>query len=238
MAASRWTAAVSSLAASVALALVVYAAARDMFGSDAGRYAGLVVATSQGFVMHARLAMPDMLLTLFLTVALWQGWRLTRGRPRAWLGFYGATALAFWTKGPAGLLPLLIIVVWALPPPRRPRVALLSLPRGLALLAALVAPWPLIGAFGHAAGLRAAVVNDQLAWYLPRSLGGAALVSPLQNAFGILFPWVLLTPLIVVQAGRALPGRRRGRDTVQLLLLSSAVTVVAGRVSGPQSRRQ
>src|SRR5439155_335940 len=83
-------------------------------------------------------------------------------------------------------------------------LALLSLPRGLALLAALVAPWPLIGAFGHAAGLRAAIVNDQLAWYLPRSLGGAVLVAPLQNAFGILFPWVLLTPLIVVQAVGAL----------------------------------
>src|SRR3989442_10793636 len=91
-----------------------------MFGSDAGRCAGLVVATSQGFVMHARLAMPDMLLTLFLTVALWQGWRLTRGRPRAWLGVYGATALAFWTKGPAGLLPLLIIVGWGLAGARRP----------------------------------------------------------------------------------------------------------------------
>src|SRR5207247_2102745 len=105
---SALTALVPSLAASVALALVVYAAARDMFGSYAGRCAGLVVATSQGFVMHARLAMPDMLLTLFLSVALWQGWRLTRGRPRAWLGLYGATALAFWTKGPAGLLPLLL----------------------------------------------------------------------------------------------------------------------------------
>ena len=234
---SALTALVPSLAASVALALVVYAAARDMFGSDAGRCAGLVVATSQGFVMHARLAMPDMLLTLFLSVALWQGWRLTRGRPRAWLGFYGATALAFWTKGPAGLLPLLIIVVWALAGERRQRLALLSLPRGLTLLAALVAPWPLIGAFGHAAGLRAAIVNDQLAWYLPRSLGGAALVSPLQNAFGILFPWVLLTPLIVVQAVRALRGRGGERDTVQLLLLWSAVTFVAVGLSAQQRVR-
>src|SRR5881409_2568870 len=137
-------------------------------------------------------------------------------------------------EGSGGLLPLLIIVVWALAGERRQRLALLSLPRGLALLAALVAPWPLIGAFGHAAGLRAAVVNDQLAWYLPRSLGGAALVSPLQNAFGILFPWVLLTPLIVVQAVRALRGRGGERDTVQLLLLWSAVTFVAVGLSAQQ----
>src|SRR5439155_844931 len=109
--------------------------------------------------------------------------------------------------------------------------------RGLALLAALVAPWPLIGAFGHAAGLRAAIVNDQLAWCLPRSLGGAALVAPLQNAFGILFPWVLLTPLIVVQAVRALRGRGGERDTVQLLLLWSAVTFVAVGLSAQQRVR-
>src|SRR5438128_1261907 len=105
------TSLVPSILAAIALALVVYAAARDMFGPDAGRYAGLVVATSQGFVVHARQAMPDMLLTLFVTVALWQGWRLTRGRPRAWLGFYGATGPAFWTKGPAG--PLQLLLTWA-----------------------------------------------------------------------------------------------------------------------------
>src|SRR3989449_522540 len=90
---------------------------------------------------------------------------------------------------------------------------------------------------GHAAGLRAAVVNDQLAWYFPRSLGGAALVSPLQNAFGILFPWVLLTPLIVVQAVRARRGRGGERDTVQLLLLWSAVTFVAVGLSAQQRVR-
>jgi len=123
------TSLVPSILAAIALALVVYAAARDMFGPDAGRYAGLVVATSQGFVIHARQAMPDMLLTLFVTVALWQGWRLTRGRPRAWLGFYGATGLAFWTKGPAGLLPLLLLVVWALIEDRRRRSSSAPWPR-------------------------------------------------------------------------------------------------------------
>jgi len=231
------TSLVPSILAAIALALVVYAAARDMFGPDAGRYAGLVVATSQGFVVHARQAMPDMLLTLFVTVALWQGWRLTRGRPRAWLGFYGATGLAFWTKGPAGLLPLLLLVVWALVEDRRRRLASLRLPRGLALLAAIVAPWPLIGLLGQASGLQAAVVNDQMAWYLRRAGSGSTLVAPLQNAFGILFPWALLTPLIVVQAVRALRGRGGERDTVQLLLTWAAVTFVAVALSAQQRVR-
>src|SRR2546430_39064 len=108
---------------------------------------------------------PDMLLTLFVTVALWQGWRLTRGRPRAWLGFYGATGLAFWTKGPAGLLPLLLLVLWALVEDRRRRLASLRLPRGLALLAAIVAPWPLIGLLGQPSGLQAALLDRPVAGF-------------------------------------------------------------------------
>src|SRR5439155_1440754 len=180
--------------------------------------------------------MPDMLLTLFVTVALWQGWRLTRGRPRAWLGFYGATGLAFWTKGPAGLLPLLLLVVWALLEDRRHRLASLRVPRGLALLAALVAPWPLIGLLGQPSGLQAAVVNDQMAWYLRRAGSGSALVTPLQNAFGILFPWELLTPLIVVQAVRALRGRGGG---VAAGHASPPASVCAGlRHRGARGRRR
>ena len=231
------TALVPSVVAAVALALVVYAAAREMFGPDAGRAAGLIVATSQGFVVHGRLAMPDMLLTLCFALALWQGWRLTRERPRAWLGFYGATGLAFWTKGPSGLLPLLLLVVWALVEDRRRRLGLLRLPRGLALLAALVAPWPLIGLLGHASGLQAAVVNDQFAWYLRRGGSGWTLVSALQNAFGILFPWVLLTPIVVVQAVRTLRGRGGERDTVQLLLTWAALTFAVVGLSAQQRVR-
>jgi 4-amino-4-deoxy-L-arabinose transferase-like glycosyltransferase len=226
-----------SILAAVTLAVVICAAGRDMFGTDAGRCAGLVVATSQGFVVHARLAMPDMLLAVCFTLALWQGWRLTRERPGAWIAFYGATGAAFWTKGPAGLLPLLAVLVWALAGNRRRRLALLRLPRGLALLVAIVAPWPLIGALGHAAELRAAVVNDQLFWYLPQSFRVGALISPPQNAFGILFPWVLLTPLVIAQAVRTLRGRGGERDTVHLLLTWSAVVFVAVGLSGQQRVR-
>jgi 4-amino-4-deoxy-L-arabinose transferase-like glycosyltransferase len=226
-----------TVAAAVGLALVVYAAGRDMFGSDAGRAAGVIVAMSQGFVTHARLAMPDMLLTFCLAFALWQGWRLTRKRRWARVGFYGATGLAFWSKGPAGLLPLAIMVAWALTGDRRRRLALLRLPSGLALLAVIVAPWPLIGLLGHPEALRSAVVTDQLAWYARRDVRLAAVLAPLQNAFGILFPWVLLTPLILAQALRITRGRGAERDSVGLLLVWSLVTFVAVGLSSQQRVR-
>src|SRR2546428_1327330 len=102
-----------------------------MFGADAGRYAALVAVATQGFFLQARLPLPDMLMTLFITTALWHFWCMTRSDAHAahWVGFYGFTAAAFWTKGPAGLLPLAVVLRSALrnrpdagrrrpPPPR------------------------------------------------------------------------------------------------------------------------
>src|SRR2546428_500303 len=87
-----------------------------MFGADAGRYAALVAVATQGFFLQARLPLPDMLMTLFITTALWHFWCMTRSDAHAahWVGFYGFTAAAFWTKGPAGFLPLAVGLRWAL----------------------------------------------------------------------------------------------------------------------------
>jgi len=104
---SQLTAALPSAVAGVGLAFVVYALGRGMFGADAGRYAALVAVATQGFFLQARLPLPDMLMTLFITTALWHFWRMTRSDAHAahWVGFYGFTAAAFWTKGSeAGLV--------------------------------------------------------------------------------------------------------------------------------------
>src|SRR5581483_225707 len=111
---SQATAAVPSAAAAVAAALALGACGRELFGTDAGRYAALVAVTTQGFFLHARLPLPDMLMTAFMIGAVWMLWRaLRRGAGRAWAGFYGLTAGAFWAKGPAGLLPLAVALAWA-----------------------------------------------------------------------------------------------------------------------------
>src|SRR5256712_10059100 len=117
-----------------------------MFGADPGRYAALVAVATQGFFLQARLPLPDMLMTLFITTALWHFWCMTRSDAHAahWVGFYGFTAAAFWTKGPAGFLPLAVVLGLALVNRRdagggRPPV----LP-GLAPLLVLVRPWWLL----------------------------------------------------------------------------------------------
>ena len=231
------TAVIPSAAAAFATALVIFGAGRDMFGADAGKYAALVAITTQGVFLHGRLPMPDMLLTLFITASLWMLWRMQRGAPWAWVGFYAFVGLAFWSKGPGGFLPLAIALVWAIVDRGPGRWRALRLPAGVMLLALIVAPWPLIGLALHSPGLRHAVVQNQLLWYLPQTFRPAVVAEPIQNAFGILFPWVLVAPLVFVEAWRRLREPGKERDAVFLLLVSSATMFVVVALSHQQRFR-
>ena len=236
---SQITAALPSAGAGVGLAFVVLALGRGMFGPDAGRVAALVAVATQGFFLQARLPLPDMLLTLLVTAALWHFWRMTRDGARGthWIGFYGFTAAAFWAKGPAGLLPLAVALGCAVGNRgdggwRRLR----PLP-GLALLVALVGPWWLFAFRTDGVAAHGAVVVDQLLWYLPVSIGVQSVAAPLRNSFGTLFPWVLVVPLVLVQAVRCARGSNAERRDVRALLAWAAVTFVVVAVSRQQRLR-
>jgi 4-amino-4-deoxy-L-arabinose transferase-like glycosyltransferase len=234
---TQFTAVIPSATAAVATALVVFGLGREMFGADAGKYAALMTLTTQGVFLHSRLPMPDMLMTAFITASLWALWRMTRDAPRAWLGFYPLVGLAFWAKGPGGFLPLGVALVWALVSRRPGRWRALHLPLGLPLLAVVVAPWPLLRLVRHADGLRQAVVQNQLFWYLPFDARPAMVAEPIQNAFGILFPWVFVLPLALVEAVRRLRGRDGQRDAVLFLLVASATMFIGIALSNQQRFR-
>ena len=236
---SQLTAALPSAAAAVALAFVVWALGRDMFGAAAGRYAALVTVATQGFFLQARLPLPDMLMTFFITLALWQLWRMSRDGARGhhWLGFYGATALAFWSKGGAGFLPLAVALGWAVVNARDASWRRLGLLRGLALLVLLIAPWWLFGLRTDRVAIHGAVVDNQLFRYLPFTLTLNSVTAPLRNAFGILFPWVLVVPLVLVQAVRCARGEDAERRDVRAPLVWAAVTFVLIAVSREQRFR-
>jgi 4-amino-4-deoxy-L-arabinose transferase-like glycosyltransferase len=77
------------------------------------------------------------------------------------------------------------------------------------------------------------VVDDNLLWYLPRSL--AVLAGPPQHLVGILFPWVLVIPLAAWQAVTAM--RRRGADRDALgFVLVWALALLAGLGIAEQQR--
>jgi 4-amino-4-deoxy-L-arabinose transferase-like glycosyltransferase len=232
---TQLTAVIPSTLAAFAMALLIFGLGREMFGAQAGKYAALIAVTMQGTFLHGRIPMPDMLMTAFITASLWMLWRMARGAPRAWLGFYVFVALAFWAKGPGGFLPLVVALAWAAASRSSASWRALSLPFGLPLLAAIVAPWPLIRLFRHAEGLRQAVVQNQLFWYLPQELRPGMVAEPIQNAFGILFPWVLVVPIVLVEAVRLL--RRRGADRRAVFLLFVAFVTMFVVIALSQQQR-
>jgi len=232
---TQFTAVIPSAVAAFATALMIWALGREMFGTAAGQYAALTALTTQGLFLHGRLPMPDMLMTAFITASLWMLWRMARGTPRAWISFYVLVGLAFWAKGPGGFMPLIVAVAWAAATRSAASWRALRLPLGLPLLALVVAPWPVFRLLHHSEGLRRAVVQNQILWYLPQEWRAGMVAEPIQNAFGILFPWVLVVPIALVEAIRLV--RRRGpeRDAIVLLLVA-LVTMFAVIALSQQQR--
>lgn len=108
---------------------------------------GLLFATSFVPFVAGHLINTDYLLTLFETLAVYGFVRLWQsdsareagiGRLWLWIGF----GLAFLTKGPPGLLPLLPMLLWRGLQPA-PRLKLLDL-RALVLFLLIAAPWYLL----------------------------------------------------------------------------------------------
>ena len=107
-----------SALAGLGLVLLSYACGRRWFGPGVGLLAGLIVATNFGYFMIARLALPDLPLAAFISLAIWAAFEALRPaapgrRPaaRRWLFLASAAAgLGVLTKGPVGAaLPLLVV---------------------------------------------------------------------------------------------------------------------------------
>src|SRR3989441_792631 len=134
---TQFTAALPLALAALVTAFVIHALGRELFGGSAGLLAGLVALTTQGFVTFSRTPVPDMVMGACISGSLWMLVRMTRGAPRAWIGFYGLAGLAFWTKGTAGLMPLVIALAWTLVSARPDKWRALRLPRGALVLVAI-----------------------------------------------------------------------------------------------------
>jgi 4-amino-4-deoxy-L-arabinose transferase-like glycosyltransferase len=163
-AAARFSAAMAGLG----IVLLSYAAARRWYDTETAFLAGLIAATSFGCFVWARLALPDLPLAFFVTLATWAAIvaledgrtevsrdgdsRRDGGKPGTlawWLASAVASALAFLTKGPIGVvLPAIVVAGLVCAKWIRGRRSLRSVgirPAHLALAALifviLAAPW-------------------------------------------------------------------------------------------------
>jgi len=103
-----WAARLPIALAAILLAWVVTRFGRWAFSPKAGFYAGLVTATSVGLFLFTRIVIPDVILTLAITVSLWSFLRAldeNEARPRLWAYMLAASlAAGVLLKGLIGVL--------------------------------------------------------------------------------------------------------------------------------------
>jgi 4-amino-4-deoxy-L-arabinose transferase-like glycosyltransferase len=132
-----------ALAALILIGITVWFGAA-LVSIDAGIVAGLMLAASPGVFGLARYAILDTLFTMFLFggAALFSAAAL-RDRPRLQWPGYICIALAVLTKGPIGLVlcGIALLLASAMSADLRRRLLGLRWVAGLALVAALAAPW-------------------------------------------------------------------------------------------------
>jgi 4-amino-4-deoxy-L-arabinose transferase-like glycosyltransferase len=109
-----WAARLPLALATLALFLVVYSTGRRLFASDtAGFYAALILLTSFGVFIYTRFLIPDVIVCLWLSLAMLMFWisleQPQPSRSTAW-GFAVTCALGVLTKGLIGVVfPLGIV---------------------------------------------------------------------------------------------------------------------------------
>ena len=156
-----------SALAGLGLTLLTFGAARRYFDSPTALLAGLITATSFGYVALARQALPDLTLAFFITLATWASlvaWIAPTDTDAGdsdpavrtiWVivAALGAAG-AFLTKGPIGLaLPVLVVgplLLWNGWVRRAPlQVRLPDLALGAGVFVVIAAPWYLAMTFEH-----------------------------------------------------------------------------------------
>jgi len=217
-----------SALAGVALVLLIAWTARRRFGPPADLWAGLALTTNLLTALLARAAVTDMLLTLFVTLAILAGLETLEGSRRAgWWARLGWAAMAFavLVKGPVGLLvPGLALGGSLLFTPERRRALARLIPwDGPVLFAALTLPWyGLVLAANGWSFVEGFLIKHHITRYTGIVSSHA---GPIWFYFPVLligfFPWSGFLPAALWRVGR-MARRGQAADPGECLLVASA----------------
>ncbi len=215
----------------LALVFVTFKIGELLWGFRVGLFSGLALATSAGMFLFTRIALPDALMTLLLTLFLYSFllWERAENKKPPLLWMYAFAALAVMAKGLIGLVFPLMILLATLAATSRLREAarLLSL-KGALLFAAIAVPWHLlIGARNHGF-FWFYFINEHLLRFLgkrfPMDYGTVPLIPFWLLHLVWLFPWSIYLLALCRPSNfkRALTQNRRGL----VLLLAWAFAIL------------
>ena len=202
---TEWTARVPSALAAVGVCLLTWGMGTRLFSSKAGTLAALTLITSAGFFWSGRQALPDMLLTLWITGALWALWEWVVAKRRMAAIVAGlCMGLATLTKGPVGIaLPVLSLLLYVVLRRQWRALGGLEILGAIAMLLGVVLSWflPAIGQ-GGLAYVQATLLHHTLERYV-RAWEHTAPWYFYLGAFPTEFlPWTLFLPQALVAGTR------------------------------------
>jgi 4-amino-4-deoxy-L-arabinose transferase-like glycosyltransferase len=201
----------------LALALATYRLGRYVYGELGGLYAGLALVTSLGLFVYTRFLIPEVLVTLWLTLGYELFLRaLEEEQPSRFVcwGFAALSALNVLTKGLIGLIfPVGAILIFLLLTGNLQKLLKLRLVSSLLVFVVIAAPWHILAALrnppqGEARGfLWFYFVNEHLMRFLGKRVPPGYDTVPLAIFWALLLVWLLPWSAFLPQALRDVPVR-------------------------------
>src|SRR5437762_516808 len=216
--------------------MVIFAWGMRLDGERVGWWAAIIFTLSLQTFVHAKAAVADMWLVLFVTLAHWAGYELIR-RPATnwpwWFVFYFSLALGFLAKGPIAWTPLLTVSAIIIYTRDWQSTRHFKFLLGILLTLAVVALWGIpaliqthgeffsVGIGRHVIGRSFATMEGHGA----NSLGMYLLLLPFYfvTVFVGFFPWSIKLPSLVRKlwrerkAGVDAPGSSRNKIEAYLV---------------------
>jgi 4-amino-4-deoxy-L-arabinose transferase-like glycosyltransferase len=217
----------SAIAAALT-ALVIFTWGTRLRGKELGLWAAIIFTLSLQTFMHAKAAVADMWLVLFVTLAHWSGWETLQRSPRnqgvaissppwaiwrsPFLVFYLSLALGFLAKGPIAWTPLLTVAAMIISTRDWQLVRSFKFVHGILLTLAVIALWgipALIQTHGKffSVGIGRHVIGRSLATmegHGADSFGMYLLLLPFYfvTVFVSFFPWSMKLPWLAQRLWR------------------------------------
>lgn len=220
---------VVSLLAALAVALETFWVGRRLLAPGVAVFAGALVITTYGVFTVARTPLPDMTLCAAITAAMaaYVVYEL-EGRRAALLVFYLLVGVAFWVKGPAGLLPLAVAGVDTLVTTGWLGLRRLAFLPGLLAMLVLIAPWWAAAAVDRERFVQEVLIPDFLLWYLsPPAWHWKLLAEPVNQMLTILLPWSPLIPFALWSVVRTSDPQQARRSRLLVVWMGTIFLLVA-----------